>query len=362
MSVLKRPDVLGDGVHDDTAGLQAALDSRASIVHLPVPPAHYLISRTLALHSGQTLLVDREAVIRLADGARVHMLANAPQRIRSRGITVQGGIWDGNNAHNPRGEDGEPGGYTGTVINFVNVAGLAIRDLTVRDPEAFSIRLGEVEGFTVEDIRFDHRLVRPNQDGVHVGGFCRVGLIRNLRALTPQTTNDDMVALNADDDVERVLNVGMKRGPIRNITVEGLQADDAYTFVRLLSVTGLIDQVTISGVTGGCRHHSVNLGSWRFPVGVGNIHNVTLSDFNVRKTPGGAADSPLVTIQLAVDNLRMENFRREPHDDLPAPTLLVENRHANAIHCEGADGQVTGDRFTIPRGGFELVTVNAKHI
>ena len=71
------PRVVGDGRNDDTAGLQAALDSGASIVFLPTPPGNYLISRTLAIHSGKTLLADRNAVIRLADHAHVHMLTNA---------------------------------------------------------------------------------------------------------------------------------------------------------------------------------------------------------------------------------------------------------------------------------------------
>ena len=367
VNVLTRPGVVGDGVHDDTAGLQAALDSGAGAVRLPVPRAHYLISRTLLMHPGQTLLADPEALIRLADDARVHMLTNADHDTRTRGITVHGGVWDGNNAHNPRGDDGDPTGYTGTAIDFINVADLAIRDLTVRNPEAFSIRLGEVEDFTVEDIRFDHTAIRPNQDGIHVGGCCRGGVIRNLRALTPRTTNDDMVALNADDDVERVLNLGMKRGPIRDITVEGLHADDAYTLVRLLSVTELIDNVTVSGVAGGCRLHAVNLGNWRFPVGVGNIRNVTLRDFAVRKvawsqdgvTNEGAAQAPLVTIRLAVHNLRLEDFRREPADDLPAPTVMVDNGRRNTIRHAGTAGETTGDRFVVPRGGFSLLTVDS---
>jgi hypothetical protein len=47
MDVLTQPNVLGDGLHDDTDGLQAALDSGASVVTLPTPPGCYVISHAL---------------------------------------------------------------------------------------------------------------------------------------------------------------------------------------------------------------------------------------------------------------------------------------------------------------------------
>ncbi len=60
----------GDGIHDDTAGIQALLDAGTSAVYLPPPPKHYLISRTLIIHSGQTLRLDPFTVIRLAPRSR----------------------------------------------------------------------------------------------------------------------------------------------------------------------------------------------------------------------------------------------------------------------------------------------------
>ncbi len=57
------PVVAGDGRNDDTAGLQAALDSGAAAIFLPQPPQRYLISKSLRLHSGQTLIAERNAVL-----------------------------------------------------------------------------------------------------------------------------------------------------------------------------------------------------------------------------------------------------------------------------------------------------------
>ena len=53
------PRLYGDGLHDDTDALQAMLDTRAGLVAPPAPQAHYLISRTLDVHSGQELRFSR---------------------------------------------------------------------------------------------------------------------------------------------------------------------------------------------------------------------------------------------------------------------------------------------------------------
>ncbi|MBI1908248.1 hypothetical protein HYS28_02430, partial [Candidatus Uhrbacteria bacterium] len=356
---------VGNGQADDTEALQKALTGGHRTV--TIPSGVYKISATLKVDSHTTIKAAPQAVIRLADHAgkdvNVFLLCNRDLESGNAGITVEGGIWDGNNEHNPRGREGDPKGYTGAAINFVNVRKLAIRNLTVRNPEAFSIRLCAVEDFTIEDVRFDATVIRPNQDGVHLNGFCHRGVIRNLRALTPRTPNDDMVALNADDATDRVINLGMKCGPISDIAVENLQADDAYTFVRLLSFKERIENVTISNVSGGCRAYAINLDRWRFPVGGGDIRHVTLRNFNVRKVDGRefakwSNQAPLIPIQSIVHDLRIENFHRDPADKLPAPTLVVDNGQRNRLRLEGATGEQTGNKVVLPRGGFSLLALD----
>jgi hypothetical protein len=156
----------------------------------------------------------------------------------------------------------------------------------------------------------------------------------------------------------------MKCGPIRDITVENLRAEDAYTFVRLLSFRELIENVTISDVTGACRVNAINLDRWRFPAGGGNIRNVTLRNFTVRKLDGGdlakwSNQAPLILIQSTVHGLRIENFRREPADDLPAPTLVVDNGQQNRLSLEGATSESTGNKVVLSRGGFSLLTLDS---
>jgi len=328
---------MGDGQTDDAPAIQQALDSPSPMV--VIPEGNYVIGTTLLVDSGKTVHDHREAVIRLADGAGQDvsdfLLTNRDHDTGNTHITIIGGIWDGNNEHNKRGPDGSPESYTGVAINFVNVEHLRLADLTVRNPDSFSIRLGEVRHFAVENIVFDHPVSRPNQDGVHVGGFSEDGYIRNLRAATPNTTNDDMVALNADDDVERCLNLGMKRGPIRNIHVEGVYAESVYTFVRLLSETQLLENIRIRDIAGGCRMYAINMNNWRFDKKSGDIRNVRVEDVNVTKT-GPENDRPLIIVQLQVHDLVVENFRRNPIDSSGASTLLVANSADKTLEFDTA--------------------------
>ncbi|GAG30881.1 unnamed protein product, partial [marine sediment metagenome] len=156
--------------------------------------------------------------------------------------------------------------------------------------------------------------------------------------VTKNTPNDDMIAINADDDIHRVVNLGMKRGPIRDIQINDLSASNAYTFVRLLSTTSFIENITIQNVSGGCRYYAVNINNWKFPVGSGNIQNITLKDFNVSKS---VVPDPqclaLIKIALKVKNLQINNFLRRKDTSLDALTLSVKNDTKNVLMFKGLD-------------------------
>ena len=70
------PPLVGDGVVDDTAAIQARLDSGMSCVYLPPPAKCYLISKTLKIGSNQELRLDRFPVVRLAPKSDCPMVEN----------------------------------------------------------------------------------------------------------------------------------------------------------------------------------------------------------------------------------------------------------------------------------------------
>jgi hypothetical protein len=321
-------------------------------------------------------VADAKATIRLADGAGtgvgIFLLKNRDEVAGNHDLVVEGGVWDGNNEHNPRGKT--PPCYTGVALNFVNVRRLTLSKLVVRNPDSFGIRGWRLRDFRMEDIGFDYTVLRGSQDGIHLNGYTEHGVIRNIRALSPFATNDDMIALNADDATGKppferwVVCQGVELGPIRNITIERVRAQSVYTFVRLLSSTNLIENIVIRDVAGGVRACAVNLNRWRFPPGGGRIRNVTVKDLAVRKMPDAIRSSrtqerlPLIFIQTAVRGFRIENFRRDRDDLGEAPTLSIDDARSYRIRLEGAQGapqtssQATA---TLASGGFSLLALDS---
>ena len=328
--------VEGDGRHDDTAGIQAALDSRAGTVYLPAAPGAYLISRPLRLHSCQTLMADRNAVIRLADGARTHMLTNADHEHGNERIVVKGGIWDGNNArqtceyHQTRDwrVPYEPSRYLGVIMQFNRVTDLRVAHVTLKDPETFGLQGGNLCRFTIEDITFDYNLLRANMDGVHLQGNCHQGRIANLKG----TTNDDLVALNADDGSM----FEMSRGPISDIAVDGIWSRDGYTAVRLLSAGSPVSRVTLQNIFGTYRYNVVSFTNHKVHPGApSTFDDILIAGVFASKSAGdGEREIPASDIRSAlspiwidapaeVSSLTVRDYHRT-ETALPADDVHIE--------------------------------------
>jgi len=322
-----------EGQADAAPVLQQELD-RCGEIYIPV--GTYLLGETLRVHSDTSIVADPGAVFRLADGVGKHcrnfMITNANPGNGNSNISLQGGVWDAINAGNPRGTDYEPFAYTGVAINFTNVQGLTLRDFTVHNPESVFVRVGEVCGFHIENIHLSTDELRPNQDGIHVGGFSERGVIRATGAGVP---NDDMVALNADDDVERQLNLGMRRGPIRNLLVEDIEAEDAYTFIRLLSVDQPIEDITVKGLRGGCRVHGINLNNWRFPKGVGVIRRIKFANIDLAETEWADVAPAIVKVSLSVDDVQIRRLQRREGTLPEVKTLVIDNNQHLDMVLEG---------------------------
>jgi len=338
----------GDGAADDTEALQRALDRKGLVV---VPFGAYRTG-PLRIGSGTHLRVHPQAKIVFADGAGRgeldFLLTNADRAEGNAEIVVEGGIWDGNNAANPRGPD-SAGSYTGVMIDFVGVTGLTLRGMTLVDPESYYSRYSRVRRFLIEDIDLRMRRPRPNQDGVHVGGFCEDGIIRRIRAAGEATPTDDVVPLVADDALHRAQNIGKLRGPIRRIHVSDVRADDCHSFVRLLSIDHEIEDVVVDGVRGGARVCAVNMDGCRkcavkvfdpadpkYAAGVGMVRNVRLTDFRVHRSTA-AATNPLIDVLERVESFVVERFARDETRDanLGVPTLHVGMIRATRVTLEG---------------------------
>lgn len=335
--------VAGDGKTDDTAAIQAAFDSSYDVI--VIPKGVYRITKALKIGSDKKIEADKNARLFMCGNVPKHrndfLLTNSDTESGNSNIEIEGGIWDGNNQGkcNTKPDLFDKNGYSGTVLNFFNVKNLKLSDMTVANSVTYNIRMSCLDGFEIRDIRFYSKRKAFNQDGLHFGGEVRNGIVENISAISKGQTNDDLIAFNADDSIERIENLDIVRGDIENITVKNVSAEDCHTFIRLLSVDASIRNITIENISGGCRVCAVNMDAARYcktplfnenekPYGAGNIENVTIRNMNVHwsSKPNRYRDA-LILCETVADNLSILNFKRDKSKDKAkkVPTLIVRN-------------------------------------
>ena len=133
---------------------------------------------------------------------------------------------------------------------FCRIKNFTFKNLTIRNPVVFGFQAFYLENFTIENITFDYFTTSfnfYNNDGIHLEGNCRNGVIRNLKG----NCFDDMVALTADD--------GGCFGTIENVVIDGLYADRCHSAVRLLSHGEWVKNITIKNVFGGYFKYCIGI-------------------------------------------------------------------------------------------------------
>jgi hypothetical protein len=189
------------------AAIQATLEQQ-NTAFIPARAEPYYLDGPLVLRSGQSLVAEARAEIRLKPGVNTCMVRNAhplsfqdgpvPQGVEpDRNLYVAGGIWttlgtgprmwNGNTRGRASAADDVPGCHG--VVLLSNVCGAVVRNVTVRQSLAFGVHVSNSREFLVEGVTFENH----GRDGVHVNGPSAYGLIRNVRGVT----HDDFVALNA---------------------------------------------------------------------------------------------------------------------------------------------------------------------
>lgn len=326
----------GDGVQDDWKAFQEALNSGAAEIY--IPQGCYSISKTLLVHSNTKITASPNARIILEGETPKKrgdfLLTNANHETGNENITIDGGIWDGNNTGkgNQKPHIFDKEGYSGTVLNFFHVRNLNLSNLTVANSVTYNIRMARLENFKIENIGFLSDNFGKNQDGLHFNGYVKNGVIRNIRALSKGQTNDDLIALNADDSMERVENFGMERGPIENLTFENLFAEDCHTIIRLLSVTAPIRNIHIKNVYGGYRCYAINADAARYcatplfeetdcPNGVGEMENIHIENMCCYSTCA-QNENPAIGLESLCDRFKISNFQLIRRGDAPKPTAF----------------------------------------
>ena len=373
----------GDGMHDDYAPIQAALDSGAQEIY--IPQGIYCIRETLKVPSNMCIVADKTAKVVMKSASRRKrndfLLSNADAEKGNTNITVIGGIWDGNNTapENAKPDLFDKNGYSGTVLNFVNVNGLTLQDLVLANSVTYYIRMCKVHHFTISDISFISDHFGVNQDGLHFGGDVKHGTVKNIRALSYGQTNDDLIALNADDSVERVENFDLCRDSIEDITFENLYAENCHTIIRLLSVTAAIRNIRFRNIYGGFRCSAINADAARYcktplfqeadhPNGVGDICNITIENFTcypVLTLPedfGGTTYVPRAALVLEsmMDHVHISGFRyvRQAPDSPGCPAMIATNLTNQAVLADGTAYLLSAKENVLQLDQFTQLSIN----
>lgn len=355
-----------DGREDAAPAIQAALDSGAPLIHIPA--GEYRLGAGLLVSSDTRIEAHPQAQLIWNDGVGQSvtdfLLSNRDPDRGDRNISISGGIWDGNNRNNPRGREGDLNAFTGTLINMKNVSGLELRDMLLKDSTAYFTRLTRVTDFRISNIQFQITHQTRNQDGIHLAGHCANGDIHHLRAYGQHTTGDDLVALNADDALLRSELLGAEAGPIRNVRVSDIAADDCHSFVRMASIWCEISDIHIRGIRGGCREMGLNADGLRYCMvplfdatdpryadGVGLLRNIFIEDAEIYKT--SPSDRPLFTLESRLDPFRLRNIRRlRDRDHRPdLPLFSLRNMKLERLWAEYAAHEAPKSETISPMAG-----------
>ena len=351
---------------DGSVRLQALLDKGGEV---RFPAGEFTVDKTLVVRPGTHLVCAPGFRARLADGANCAILANADAKTNLvADISVEGGLWDGNNVHQDRAKYSEAGHTPplrygarkyGQLIAFSGVKGLRLKGLTVKDPQGFSIQLTDVEDFAVEDITFDCNDRTGNEDGVHVNGFARHGVIRGIRG----HTNDDLVALNSDEGDFRTGDC-----TIEDVHIEDLDGGErGYTGVRLLSRHAHVRNVTIRNVRGKFQFNAVSFTHWageNYEPGMGHFDNILIEDVTAtscHKASGGHGG--LIWFQEGVQDVGTVTIRRLRREEGPEYRNQVhtidigDNVRIRELRIENVSQSIPDDKPLIRRAPSSKVGI-----
>lgn len=327
-------DAVGDGKTNCSPAIAKALEKETELYF---PPGIYAITEELQIPSHRHLCLNKEAVIFAADNCFnkagiTGVITNKDHINGNEDIVIEGGKIDANNIHNCRA-DWKHGPNSGLTFFFKRMKKLRIKNLISHNADAYNIGLCRVEDFVIEDIVFTSTYLTRCQDGVHVGGFCCQGVIRNIKA-EYGCTNDDLIAFNADDILSYTHNSGMEDGPISDMLVENVSAENCWSAVRILSVKSQISNVTVRNLSAGVRCRGLNLDACQgaettlfkkedYPNGVGRVKNILLENITLWRADRIWQENVLDRqgkIPLAVDSFRIK---------LEAPDFNIFETHGD---------------------------------
>lgn len=286
---------VGDGIADDTAAIQRAIDA-GGIVHFP--PGVYL-SGSLYLRSGGGLSLDDNAVLKghpdiskwpirpicmerspfAQDGKVEAHLINC---VDQSDVTVEGGVIDGNgSAFLGTGVFRKAGGrsfvrkadkYPGQLVWFNGCDSVRVENTTIRGSQFWTLMFHACSDVAVKGVRIYTRGDIMNTDGIDIdccrhvlvsgcfvdAGDDAVAVRAGLRGLRNPQPCEDVVVTNCvlRSDYANAIRIGVGSGEIRNCRFSNVVLNNSRGGIHInpkfsdKSAGVAISDITFENVTG----------------------------------------------------------------------------------------------------------------
>ena len=200
---------------------------------------------------------------------------------------------------------------------------LRISSLTLKDTSTFAMVLDKISYYTVDNITFDFNYGNPFaacMDGIHICGNCHFGEITNLKG----ACYDDLVAINGDEG---------SSGPITNLKVSGIYAQDCHSAVRFLSFKSPMEKIHISDIYGTFYQYCIGFSKYYMNSPDPGLYDaITIDHVYVSKAkllpvynkPADQPAYPLIQIQpgVKVRHLKISDLYRREYT-IPADTIRI---------------------------------------
>lgn len=313
-----------DGTTDCTSAFQSALNYGQLVVDIE----GVALCGTLYVNQDNTLIkFTNKFTVKLKNNTNAPLFATYGTAYTNtsdlvgydaiENVVVSGGIFDGNGANQTYTEPTEENPFSigiYSLLFLLDINGLMISDITVKNPMKFGCAIGNIKRFTINNVYCDYYgRNAANMDGIHCYGALEYGEISNVFGIT----RDDMVAINIDGDYNYVVGTMPRRGNARHIVIRNIFPDGAYRAVRLLCGTDYTtDDIVIDGVHGSTTQKSaIHISNWN---GAASHGRIAIRNVDVRCPEcvvQVGEDSPSYNYQTTVESLILDGVTVNPSAD-----------------------------------------------
>jgi hypothetical protein len=330
---------------DNTSRIQAVLEKAKDSPLMVYWDGRYSVTG-LKIYSNTTIIANAGCGAILRNHSDKSIFINASQTFGAKkdsNIVICGGIWNGN-YYNPdikRGAQSKGDSIHGLVgcFRFHGVDNLIVRDAILYKPATYAIAASNVTHVLYENLIVD---VGPdpliNNDGLHIDGNSRYGIIRHCIL----NTHDDAIGLNADDLYLRwfdrkgvhsddVFYTEKAAGPISDILIDDITLNSSLFGIRILSGKSRVDRITIRNIKGFTKGYALVIDNYQHDPGIvtwagsGNIGTITIEDFDVAIYPGKIKmpNESCINVSTNVEQLILRNLRRN-YFGAGEPTIYIK--------------------------------------